>query len=128
MVAVGPTIGREEDDVLDLDLDDVEVPFEPVDVLGTEHEDDTLTVYTVTGGGASLVLSVEEPSRTRSTPVADTDLTAPLRTGLSYLFRDGIRTVRVRIPPESATDALSSLGTASSYRYDELSFTASVEN
>jgi hypothetical protein len=125
---VSPTIGRKEDDVLDLDLDEAETPFNPVDVLGTEHEGDTLTIYTVTGGGASLVLSASEGTRPHPISVDETDLTTLVRTGLSYLVRSGIRTVRVRASPESVADALSALGTASPYRYDGLLFTASSEN
>ncbi|WP_231185818.1 hypothetical protein [Haladaptatus sp. DYF46] len=125
---VNHTIGRKEDDVLDLDLDEAEPPFDPTDVLGTEHEGDTLTVYTVNGGGASLVLSASEETRPRPVSVDERELTTLVRTGLSYLFREGIRTVRVRASPESVIDALSTLGTASLYQYDELRFTACTGN
>ncbi|KZN25905.1 hypothetical protein A4G99_01530 [Haladaptatus sp. R4] len=125
---MSPTVERKSDDVLDLDLDESESPFEPVDVLGTEHEGDTLTIYTMSGGGASLVLSVKEDALSHPVAVGESDLTTPLRTGLSYLFRDGIRTVRVRVSPDSATDALATLDSASLYRYDELLFTAKIEN
>jgi hypothetical protein len=125
---VNLTVGRKEDDVLDLDLDEAESPFDPADVLGTEHDGDTLTVYSVNGGGASLVLSASEETRSRPVSVDETKLTTLVRTGLSYLFRDGIRTVRVRANPASVTDALSALGTASLYQYDELRFTACAGN
>lgn len=122
-----PTTGRRGDDLLDLDLDGAEAPFDPVDVLGTEHEGDTLTIYTVAGGGASLVLSSGDDPLTPPVSIDEIDPTPPLRTGLSYLFRDGIRTVRVRTSPDSVADALSALGTVSLYQYDEVSFTARSE-
>ncbi len=125
---VSPSVKRKSDDVLNLDLDESESPFEPVGVLGTEHEGEMLTVYTMSGGGTSLVLSVLEESFTHPVSVDESDLTRPLRTGLSYLYRDGIRTVRVRASPDSVSDALTTLDAASLYRYDELLFTAKIEN
>ncbi|WP_458208498.1 hypothetical protein [Haladaptatus sp. NG-SE-30] len=45
------------DDVFHLDFGDSPRPFEPEGVLETDHDGDVVTVFTIAGGGASLVLS-----------------------------------------------------------------------
>ncbi|GAA5047196.1 hypothetical protein ACFFQF_09625 [Haladaptatus pallidirubidus] len=124
---MSPATKRKSDDVLDLELDDeASIPFEPEGVLGTEHDGDVLTVYTVTGGGASLVLTEESFARSSRTLQEDA-LSAILRTGLSYLFRDGVETVRVRSDADSITRALDGFDDAPAYRYEDVLFTARLE-
>ncbi len=123
---MSPAARRERDDVIDLELDESAVPFEPDGVLGTEHDGKLLTVYTISGGGAALVLT-RETVASRSATLHEDDCTATLRTGLSYLFRDGIEKVRVRADPETITDTLADLD-APAYRYEDVLFTAELED
>ncbi|WP_458188914.1 hypothetical protein [Haladaptatus sp. NG-WS-4] len=116
------------DDVLDLDFGETEVPFEPKGVLGTDHEGEVLTAFTVAGGGAALVLSSEPSSTTRPTQVHRDELTPTLETGLAYLFRDGVQTVRVRTDPDSVVDSLSALGDGALFRHENVTFTAKRED
>ncbi|SIR51938.1 hypothetical protein SAMN05421858_2614 [Haladaptatus litoreus] len=128
MENVSPATKRKSDDVLDLQLDDEDpIPFEPEGVLGTEHDEDVLTVYTVSGGGASLVLT-EESFAPSSRTLHENDLSGILRTGLSYLFRDGVETVRVRSDSDSIARALDGFDDAPAYRYEDVLFTAQLEN
>ncbi len=104
------------------------MPFDPEGVLGTDHDGDVLTVFTVAGGGASLVLARESAASDRPTPLDEDDLTTALRTGLAYLFCDGVRTVRVRADPDSVADALDALGGDALHRYEDVTFTAKLED
>ncbi|WP_435155704.1 hypothetical protein [Haladaptatus sp. DFWS20] len=125
---MSPSVRRKRDDVLDLDLDDeTPVPFEPEGVLGTEHAGDLLTVYTVSGGGSALVLTREEFARS-SRMLSEDDLSAMVRIGLSYLFRGGVQTVRVRSDLESVKRSLDELGDEPAYRYEDVLFTAKIED
>ncbi len=104
------------------------MPFEPEGVLGTDHDGDVLTVFTVAGGGAALVLARESAPTDRPASLDTDDLTTTLRTGLAYLFCDGVGTVRVRADPDSIADALAALGDDARYRYEDVTFTAKLEN
>ncbi|WP_266079072.1 hypothetical protein [Haladaptatus caseinilyticus] len=125
---MSPSVKREQDDVLELELDDAApVPFEPEGVLGTEHSDDMLTVYTVSGGGSALVLTREKLARSSLT-LHENDLSPIFRTGLSYLFRDGVQTVRVRSDLNTVERSLDRLDDAPAYCYEDVLFTATLEN
>lgn len=126
---MSPIPRRDENDVLELQpfTDDERTRSDPEGVLGTHHDADTCTVYTVAGGGAALVLTHDpDPSR-RATDLADDGCSPFLQIGLVYLLRDGIRTVRVRADPDTVESALQSLDSwesSRSYRYEGVTFTA----